>query len=166
MTYWMPSHWSGSQAEYLAEFPWGNVFCFMTIHFMIWLQKLSVFTLGKTCPHHQVQRSLIYLEVNKPSLLCGLVEFLNISVPPWPSVGFGGEEACPLRRRYVWWCLVQWCIFHSFVLRGIDSTALGLWAWKDGSLPKGFPLLGLFPGIPLLSTTFTANMIILLRASS
>lgn len=125
MTYWMLSHWSGSQVEYLAEFPWGNVFCFMTIHFMMWLQKLSEFTLGKICPHHQVQRSLIYLEVNKPSLLCGLGEFLNISVPPWLSSGFGGEEACPLRRWCVWWRLLQWRIFPSFVLCGTDGTALG-----------------------------------------
>ena len=167
MMYWMPSHWSGSQAEYLAEFPWGNVFCFMTIHFMMWLQKLSKFTLGKICPHPQVQRSLMYLEVNKPSSLCGLGKFLNTSVPSWPSLGFGGEEACPLQRWRVSWRLLQWRIFPSF-LSSVALMALpwDLRAWKDGSLPRGVPTLGFFPGIPLPSTTFSASMRILLRASS
>ena len=166
MTYWMLSHWSGSQAEYLAEFPWGNVFCFMTIHFMMWLQKLSEFTLGKICPHHQVQRSLIYLEVNKPSSLCGLGVSQHFCASMavfriWRGGGVPFTEAvcvvmpasvthlplfCP--PWYWWQCL------------GTCEPA------RMAACPEGLQLSGFFPGIPLPSTTFSASMRSLLRASS
>ena len=108
----------------------------MTIHFMMWFQKLREFTLGETSLSHQVQKRTIYLDV----VLGGLVEFLHFSVPPFPHLGIGGEEARPSR--------------HSEVVRVVLSSSVALvpalWSflalmvlpWKTlalkaGSFPRG-----------------------------
>lgn len=53
----------------------------------------------------------------------------------------------------------------SFVLRGIDGTAWDLPPGRMAACPRGSNFR-FFPGIPLPSTTFSASMRILLRASS